>query len=162
MHIKRYGVGMTDDLRSIERELALLGRRLERVRQTVTLADGSTLDRAAYLLLDRIDTDEQPTLGALSRQLQLDASTVNRQVAAIERDGLVERVDDPSGGRSAVLRLTERGARLVQEARRARAARVGAALADWSATDRRRLGDLLERLNESLRRRTSEIDAGAH
>ncbi|HEY2812153.1 MAG TPA: MarR family winged helix-turn-helix transcriptional regulator [Acidimicrobiales bacterium] len=146
-------MGPSDDVdlsRMIERELAMLARRVDKLRRVMTLPDGTTLDRSAYLLLDHIDTDPAPTLGSLGATLQLDQSTVNRQVGALERDQLVERVAGADGVRAAQLRVTSRGRKQLNAARKLRASRVAHGLAGWSAKDRATLGRLLERLNAAL------------
>ncbi|QXC61176.1 MarR family transcriptional regulator [Aquihabitans sp. G128] len=145
-----------DDIRAVERELALLVRRLEQVRRNLVV-DGVTLDRAAYLLLDRIDLLGSPTAAALVDLLQLDHSTITRQVGTLERDGFVERVADPDGGRAQVLRLTARGAALLDGARRGRHERVSTTLASWSDRDRRALGRLLGRLNDAFAVRARDL-----
>jgi len=157
-HRRNRPVDESDDIRSVERELALLVRRLEQVRRNLVV-DGVTLDRAAYLLLDRIDLLGAPTAGALVDLLQLDHSTVTRQVGTLERDGFVERVADPDGGRAQVLRLTERGATLLDGARQGRHERVSTTLASWSDRDRRSLGRLLGRLNDAFAVRAIELRA---
>lgn len=48
---------------------------------------------------------------ALARQLGVDAAAVSRQVAALEREGLIERRADPRDARRSALRLAARGVR---------------------------------------------------
>ncbi len=151
-------VDEADDIRAVERELALLVRRLEQVRRNLVV-DGVALDRASYLLLDRIDLLGSPTASVLVDLLQLDHSTVTRQVGTLEREGFVERAPDPDGGRAQVLQLTERGAHLLDGARRGRHERVSHTLARWSDRDRRSLGRLLGRLNEAFAVRAAELAA---
>src|SRR5262249_40512170 len=86
-------------------------------------------------------------LGAL---LQLDQSTVHRQVTALEEAGDVERVPDPGGARAARLRLTAGGRSRLAATRAGRADRIGRILAGWSPEDRATLGSLLARLNADL------------
>ncbi|CAN5584758.1 hypothetical protein BH10ACT1_BH10ACT1_20380 [soil metagenome] len=149
-------VDESDDIRAVERELALLVRRLEQVRRNLVV-DGVALDRASYLLLDRIDLLGSPTAAVLVDLLQLDHSTVTRQVGTLERDGFVERVPGPDGGRAQVLELTESGAHLLAGARQGRHERVSRTLSDWTDRDRRSLGRLLGRLNEAFARRAVEL-----
>ena len=139
----------SDPHRAIERELAMLVRRVEQVRRHLVV-NGVALDRAGYLLLDRIDLAERPTAGSLVASLQLDHSTVTRQLGVLERQGFIARVRDPAGGRAQVLVLTDCGRELLAGARRSRAERVAATLTDWSDRDRRTLARLLGRLNDAL------------
>ncbi|MEU3506033.1 MarR family transcriptional regulator, partial [Streptomyces hundungensis] len=73
--------------------------------------DPERLDRSAYLLLCRIDTQGPMSIGQLADAFGLDTSTVNRQTAALLRCGLAERVMDPDGGMARKLRITDEGGR---------------------------------------------------
>lgn len=55
-----------------------------------------SIDRAAQLLVHVIETTEPPTVGELSERSRLPKSTTSRLVAALERQGLVQR--DPVRG----------------------------------------------------------------
>ena len=55
-----------------------------------------SIDRAAQLLVHVIETAEPPTVGVLSDRSGLPKSTTSRLVAALERQGLVQR--EPGGG----------------------------------------------------------------
>jgi DNA-binding transcriptional ArsR family regulator len=68
----------------------MLLRRAEATRRT-GLARTNTLDRSAYLILRRLDEHGPRSVKAVADALGLDGSTVNRQVTAMERDGLVRR-----------------------------------------------------------------------
>jgi DNA-binding IclR family transcriptional regulator len=70
-----------------------------------------SIDRAAQLLVHVIETAEPPTVGELSERSRLPKSTTSRLVAALERQGLVQR--DPARGvltPGPVLRVYARGA----------------------------------------------------
>jgi DNA-binding MarR family transcriptional regulator len=82
--------------------------------------------------------------------LGVDASTATRQVAAMERDGLVRRERDPEDGRGTVISPTASGLAKYRAVRRARAELYDAILAGWSEPDRRTLATMLHRLNEAL------------
>jgi DNA-binding MarR family transcriptional regulator len=75
-------------------------------------------------------------------------------VAALERDGLVERQRDPSDGRGTVIVATQHGLSRLHAVRRARAELYERVLGDWSTEDRRALARLLHQLNESLNQHT--------
>ncbi|MFT3853369.1 MAG: MarR family transcriptional regulator [Ilumatobacteraceae bacterium] len=111
------------------------------------------MDRAAYVILDVLHAGPR-AVGALADELHLDQSTVVRQVAALERKGLVER---SAGGRAALVALTPDGEEQLAEVR---AGRVGALLAPWPAHDRTELARLLVELNAALDRRLREPPTG--
>ena len=76
------------------------------------------------------------TLGDLARAEQVRPPTITRLVAALEADGLVERVTDADDRRVARVKATVRGARLLQEGRQRRVASLAAALRALPAGER--------------------------
>jgi len=50
-----------------------------------------SIDRAAQVLVHVLETEEPPTVGALSTRLGLPKSTASRLVGALERQGLIQR-----------------------------------------------------------------------
>lgn len=75
-------------------------------------------------------------------------AAVARQVAELERLGLVRRTPDPHDARSQVLDLTREGSSRLQEARSARRERFQDLMARWPTEDVATLADLLHRFNE--------------
>jgi len=138
--------------RTIELQLARLVRGLEAVRQSP--GRRAAMDRAVYLLLERLADGPRPA-GQLAAELHLDQSTVSRQLAALERQGLSRRVLDPAGGRAAVIELSPEGERVLDLERAARADRVTQLLRRWNDRDRRELARLLARLNDAIDERMS-------
>jgi DNA-binding MarR family transcriptional regulator len=93
-------------LSDLERELPLLSRHFVASRGPRV---GQSLERSAYVLLTRLETGGPPTLKELAHTFQVDISTINRQVSAMLRGGLVERVPDPDGGMARRFRPTALG-----------------------------------------------------
>ena len=95
---------MDDDgvLRALGDELMRLARRRSQVYP------GSQLDTSAFRLLWLLTEGPPRTLRELADELQLDQSTVNRQVNAAIKHGLVERYA-VAGSSSRLLRPTEAG-----------------------------------------------------
>ena len=73
----------------VAREVTVLIRLAESARKGML-----TLDRSAYQLLGAIAAHTPLALGTLAELLQLDVSTVSRQVAVLETKDLVERSVD--------------------------------------------------------------------
>ena len=73
--------------------------------------------------------------GALAELIQSDPSTVSRQVAAVVKDGLVERRADPDDGRASLLVLTAKGTELVEQQQATRRDWFARLLADWDEGD---------------------------
>ncbi|WP_435736804.1 MarR family transcriptional regulator [Cellulosimicrobium sp. PMB13] len=146
----------------IELELAQLLRRAERTRASGTPTTGTpttgahgpsrtgTLDRSGYLLLHGLATHGPQNVNVLAARLGLDASTVTRQVVALERAGHVRRVRDPHDGRAVLVEPTTEGLDELARHRATRATLYADVLGGWSRLDRSLLAELLGRLNADL------------
>ncbi|WP_405430380.1 MarR family winged helix-turn-helix transcriptional regulator [Micromonospora sp. NBC_00617] len=145
---------MSDDhesaLGQIETEVALLMRFGEATRRATGTAEHRVLDRAAYVILRHLDAAGPQNVSALAARLNLDGSTVTRQVSALQRDGLIVRAPDPTDGRGTVISPTPAGLQRMAAVQAARTRLYGDMLADWSTEDRATLATLLGRLNQAL------------
>ncbi|WP_241005291.1 MarR family winged helix-turn-helix transcriptional regulator [Nocardioides sp. zg-1228] len=113
----------------------------ERVLRAMREA-GYDLTAAQSRLAQRI-ADEGSRLTELAERAQVTKQTASLLVAALEREGIVERVLDPDDGRARLIRLSARG----REAARHAGQVVAAVEREW--TDH--LGpDLADRLREAL------------
>ncbi|MBF6173647.1 MarR family winged helix-turn-helix transcriptional regulator [Nocardia blacklockiae] len=133
----------------VEFETMLLGRYTLNPRYR---RDSTHLDRSAYLLLSRLSIDGPMSIGQLSDAFRLDASTLNRQTAALVRSGLVERIPDPQGGMARKFRVTDSGESKLAAERRANVEGLGRVLADWSADDVAAFAAYLQRFNTDIER----------
>jgi DNA-binding MarR family transcriptional regulator len=144
--VARTTTDLATTIRLLEQELTLLSRhQLSSAQHTPELG----LDRSGYQLLSRLE------LGALSlKQLaaafRLDVSTVNRQVAALRRNDLVERIVDPDGGIARLLRPTKRGLALLQTDRAVRLSQVSNVLTSWDPDEVETLHRMLAKFNTSI------------
>ncbi|MFF2041351.1 MarR family winged helix-turn-helix transcriptional regulator [Kitasatospora sp. NPDC058170] len=138
----------TDPVHSqLQYHLAVFARRMEQVRTS----DGvGALDRAAYLLLDRLERHGPANIKALADALGVDSSTVTRQVAPLVAAGLVGRVQDPADRRAVRLALTPLGARRLAEVLAGRAELARRLVADWPPEEQRAFCALLARFNDSM------------
>ena len=113
----------------------------ERVRQAMRDA-GYDVTVAQARLAQRI-ADEGTRLTELADRAGVTKQTASLLVAALEREGLVERVPDPADGRARLIQLSSRGR---QAAQRAMEVVIGVE-GEWTA----HLGpELTERLREAL------------
>jgi DNA-binding MarR family transcriptional regulator len=128
-------------------ELTLLSRHFP---SSLLRRPGFQLDRSAFLILTRLEIDSPLSLRELSEAFQLDISTINRQVAAMLKQGLVERVPDPDGGIARKIRASDKGMELVAADRAQSHEGIGAVVADWSDADIEQLGKYIARFNESI------------
>jgi DNA-binding MarR family transcriptional regulator len=103
------------------------------------------IDRSTIMLLKTLVMLGPSRSSAVATAVHSDPSTVSRQIAALVRDGLVERKADPEDGRASVLVPTEAGLAVLEEQRR----RMGLALArivqQWAPEDLDTFVELLER-----------------
>jgi len=143
---------MIDDLGlgTIETQMALLMRLGEATRRSTGGPAHRALDRAAYVILRQLEKDGPLNVSALAAALNLDGSTVTRQVTALQKDGLIERHRDPKDGRGTVIATTPLVLRQVETVRQARRAVYGAVLKDYSDAEKRELALALERFSEAL------------
>lgn len=93
--------------------------------------------------------------GAIAECLHSDPSTVSRQVAALVKDGLVERKADPEDGRASILALTPKADDVLAEHERLRLAHFAGMLSDWSAADLSRFATMLRRFTNDFERSSS-------
>lgn len=134
-----------NDLIDIEYELTLLSR-YHVLAQRAELH----LDRSAYLLLGRLELQNPMSLKELACAFGLDISTINRQIGALRRQGLVERVEDPAGGLARKVQPTEAGLSQLRADREQSTAGVEKVVRDWSPESRQALSALLRQLNQSV------------
>ncbi len=143
---------MADDavLDVIETQVAMLMRLGEATRRATELKPHRALDRSAYVILRLLQSAGPLNVSALADRLNLDGSTVTRQVTALERDGLVQRRPDPRDGRGTVIEPTGTGLAQVDAVRKARREVYDVVLGDWSPSDRAQLAAVLKRLTDTL------------
>jgi DNA-binding MarR family transcriptional regulator len=128
--------------------LRALGDELMRVgRRRTSGYPGSRLEVSAYRLLWVI-TEGPATLRELAERLQLDQSTVNRQVNAAIQQGLVERYAVP-GSPSRRLRPSEAGWAAYRHDSQVRTAVLAGALDDLGPERAAALVDLLRGFNDA-------------
>ena len=139
-----------DVLGEIETQIAVLMRLAEATRRADPAREHRALDRAAYVILRHLADSGPLNVSALAARLNLDGSTVTRQVSAMQRDGLIRREADPRDGRGTVVAPTAAGLRRMADVSTARREAYGEILATWSPADRADLAAMLGRLNDAL------------
>ncbi|MFH8489202.1 MarR family winged helix-turn-helix transcriptional regulator [Streptomyces longisporoflavus] len=133
----------------VEFETMLLGRH-SHLFNPRTRSSGGRLDRSAYILLSRIQMDGPMSIGQLTEAFGLDASTLNRQTAAMMRSGLVERIPDPDGGMARKFRISAEGARLLDADRSEYVQGLEKVMDSWSAQDVETFAGFLQRFNSDI------------
>jgi DNA-binding MarR family transcriptional regulator len=148
-----------EDMVELERALTRISHLLTRAKQhdrTIVEA-GVALDRASTPLLRVLaDATEPVRLGALAERLGVEAPHVTRQVQRLERTGHLERVPDPDDGRAQRVRISAKGAEVVECVRAVGRRQMAEALAGWSDEDRHNLAVLCHRMVDDFLRHAEE------
>ncbi|GAA2304757.1 MarR family transcriptional regulator [Streptomyces caniferus] len=137
-------------LDALQHQVAVFARRAEQSRLGGVGQARNSMDRAAYLLLNRLDQEGPMGVKALAAGMGIDSSTVTRQVAPLVDSGLVSRATHPEDGRAVVLQLSERGSARLEEVRTSRRALMALVTEQWSEEERTAFTTLLTRFNASL------------
>ena len=135
----------------LERSLTQVARailRLEVPRDA--LPDGTTVSRTGYWLLVRVSEEAPVRLSDIAGSVELDLSTISRQIRDLVATGLIVRTPDPADGRAALLSLTPLGASVLDAVSESRRRELAAAIADWSDEERNALASGLLRLGAGL------------
>ncbi len=134
----------------LEATFRLLGKRiyLASWRQLRTVNPG--LDQASVPLLAALEEHDDARPSDVSAAVELDLSTVSRQLRQLERLGLATRRPDGKDGRACRLSLTAQGRDCLSAVRASRAAMLDEVFGDWPAAERRELLRLLDLLLAGL------------
>ena len=145
----------------LEREIGLLLRRSRAISARLAGELHPDLDGAAFGLLALLHDAGPLRASDLVTLLDLDKSTVSRQVASLVELGLVDRAPDPADGRAQVLTSSAEGTARLERIREARRARWEEDLAGWPIEDVGTLADLLRRFNALRTAREDDASATA-
>ncbi|GAA3047909.1 DNA-binding MarR family transcriptional regulator [Streptomyces olivoverticillatus] len=146
---------MTTDLApgvldALQHQVAVFARRAEQTRLGGVGRVHNSMDRAAYLLLNRLDQEGPMGVKALAAGMGIDSSTVTRQVAPLVDTGLVKRTSHPEDGRAVVLQLSPRGRARLEEVRASRRELMALCTDGWTEDERDAFCTLLTRFNTAL------------
>ncbi|MFV2121303.1 MarR family winged helix-turn-helix transcriptional regulator [Streptomyces sp. Act-28] len=130
----------------IQRELTAFARRARAAAARLH----PELSLVSYTLLAHIHDRAGCSATDLAVHYLLDKSTVSRQLASLERTGLVERRPDPDDHRVQVLHPTAKGRRVLASTQADRRAAYEERLRDWSADDLARFAAYLVRYNAAV------------
>ena len=134
----------------LQYQVAILARRVEQVRIGGVGDQRNSMDRAAFLLLHRLERSGAVGVKALAGAMGIDSSTVTRQVAPLVETGLVDRVPNPDDGRAVLLELSPLGRERLGEVRASRQEMIRRLMAEWPDRDQRQFCELLTRFNQAM------------
>ncbi|WP_437023391.1 MarR family winged helix-turn-helix transcriptional regulator [Streptomyces sp. enrichment culture] len=136
-------VHSADAVETIQREMTVFARRARAAAGRMH----PELSLVSYTLLGHLEESGGCRATDLAAHYALDKSTVSRQVAGLERAGLIERGPDPADQRVQVLHLTPSGRRILAQVTESRRAAFRERLAGWPAEDLSRFAEYLVRYN---------------
>lgn len=142
-----------DPIPGLEYETMIFGKHAVSVASRVAQESGP-LDHSAYILLSLLQITGPISIGELSEITGRDASTLNRQTAALLRKGYAERIPDPAGGMARKFRNSPYGEQILAEVRAAAQEKLAEILADWDRKDLATFTELLGRLNRDVEKHT--------
>lgn len=140
----------TELLERLQHQVALFARRAEQTRLGGVGKARNSMDRAAYLLLNRLDREGPMGVKALAESMGIDSSTVTRQVAPLVDTGLVKRTSHPDDGRAVVLAVSPRGRARLDDVRDSRRRLMAQVTEGWTDQERELFTALLIRFNAGL------------
>jgi len=134
----------------LEQELAVLLRRANGISGQLARELHPDLEPGAYGLMLRVALEGGARATDLAAYLGIGRPTISRQLATLERLGLIKRSRDPEDARAHVVSLTDAGTAQVEQVRAARRTHVHQMLTGWSDDDVELLASLLDQLNRTL------------
>ena len=138
-----------DDVTSFADTFVRLMRAFVRARTRMLAAARHDVEWSAHIVLKALQIEGPMRSSALAEAIYSDPSTVSRQVAALVKDGLIERRADPVDGRASLLVLTPKAADVLADHDDIRLQHFARMLDGWSARDVRQFARLLERFTET-------------
>jgi DNA-binding MarR family transcriptional regulator len=144
-NVRRFPVDAAADraIETIQREMTSFARRARALAGRLH----PELSLVSYTLLGHLEESGGCRATDLAEFYALDKSTVSRQVAVLEREGLMERRQDTADQRVQVLQLTDAGRRVLARVTDRRREALRERLTGWSEEDLARFASYLERYN---------------
>ena len=137
------------DVAAVADSVVELLRSFGKARARLLAAAAHDVEWSAHVVLKCIASEGQLRVSDVAEFVHSDPSTVSRQIAALVKDGLLERHADPADGRASRLALTEKAAAVLAEHDQIRLAHFASVLDGWSDTDLRRFATMLRRFTEA-------------
>jgi DNA-binding MarR family transcriptional regulator len=137
---------------ALEHELGVVIRRIGRTLETRARMVHPELPATSYSLLRALHEAGPQRSSALADTFAIDKGAVSRQVALLERLGLVTRAADPVDGRAQLLTITVEAEERLAEVDRSRRGWYEEQLAGWDTGDIEGLARQLADYNAALGR----------
>jgi DNA-binding MarR family transcriptional regulator len=145
-----------DAVTAVADRFVRLMRSFTRMRSQFLAEAQHNVEWSAHILINYLVVEGPMRSSALAEHVQSDPSTVSRQVAALVRDGLVERRADPEDGRASLLVATDKAQQVYADHLAVRDQHYARMLEDWSERDLQEFAQLLGRFTDDLETRQPE------
>jgi DNA-binding MarR family transcriptional regulator len=140
--------GLDYEVEGIVDRIGGINRRIKRGMEA-TLADFG-LSHPDWQVLSTLRNSGSRTPGVLARYLELSTGAMTSRLDSLEREGLIRRVPAPDDRRSVVVELTQEGRAKWDTAASIQARKEAFFASALSATEQKRLNDLLRKLMLAL------------
>jgi DNA-binding MarR family transcriptional regulator len=138
------------DVEAVADTFVLLTRSFARARSRLLAAAAHDVEWSAHIVLKVLATEGPMRSSALAERIESDPSTVSRQVAALVKNGLLERRADPEDGRACLLVPTAEADAVLSEHNDIRLEHFTRMLGDWSDGDVSTFAALLRRFTDDF------------
>ncbi|MDR0482324.1 MAG: MarR family transcriptional regulator [Cellulomonadaceae bacterium] len=135
---------------ALELELRLIARRSQSSSALFAGQVHPKLDASAFPILAHISMNPGTRGSDLAAHFSVGRATISRQLARLEKLGLISREVDPEDTRGQLITLTSEGEDRFTHAREARVDAFAEALASWDEADIAQLAKLLHRYSDSF------------
>jgi DNA-binding MarR family transcriptional regulator len=138
-----------DDVAAVADNFVALMRTFGKARARMLVAAEHDVEWSAHVLLKCLHNEGPMRASAVAECLRSDPSTVSRQVAALVKDGLLERRSDPGDGRASLLVLTAKADAVLAVHDEIRLDYFAQMLDGWSDADLQTLATFLRRFTDA-------------
>jgi DNA-binding MarR family transcriptional regulator len=146
---KRAGAAK-EDVAAVADTFVHLVRAFTRARSRLLAAAAHDVEWSAHVVLKVLASEGPMRSSTLAERIESDPSTVSRQVAALVKDGLLERRADPEDGRACLLVPTAKADVVLREHNDIRLQHFDRMLRDWSDRDLSKFASLLRRFTDDF------------
>jgi DNA-binding MarR family transcriptional regulator len=152
---------MSEAVAEVADNFVALMRSFGRAKARFMAAAEHDVEWSAQIILRYLANEGPMRASALAECLQSDPSTVSRQVAALVKEGLIERRADPEDGRASILAVTPKASSVIAEHEQLRLKHFAGMLSDWSERDLGQFADLLRRFTHDFELSSTNIGTEA-
>ena len=140
----------SEDVAAVADTFVRLVHSFSRARAKLLAAAAHDVEWSAHVVLKCLASAGPMRSSELAERIESDPSTVSRQVAALVKDGLLERRADPEDGRACLLVPTAKADVVLGEHNDIRLKHFSRMLGNWNDRDLRTFASLLQRFTEDF------------